>query len=191
MATANAVAAIHAGASAVSVTATGIGERAGNAALEQVVMALRHSLSLDAGIDSHQLPLLCELVSRSSRRPIPVSQPITGAAIFQHESGIHCHGQRRDRRSYEPFAATELSRHSEFVVGRHSGSDSVRAALEHSGVEATRDEASRLLPEIRRRALEFKRPLSPAELVLLYHQQRETFIPPRHDTRRHRSCSTW
>ena len=90
MATANAIAAIQAGAGSVSVTVTGIGERAGNAALEQVVMAIRHSLGKTSGIDSLAIAGLCERVSRAARRAIPPDQPIVGQAIFQHESGIHC-----------------------------------------------------------------------------------------------------
>lgn len=171
MATANAIAAIQGGAGAVSVTATGVGERAGNAALEQVAMAMRHSLGIEPGIESQGLMKLCELVSHAAGRTIPASQPVTGAAAFQHESGIHCHGMLRDHTSYEPFPAAELARHSEFVIGKHSGSDSVVVALAQAGLEATRGEASRMLPEIRRRATAQKRPLRPDELAEIFSQQ--------------------
>ena len=105
MATANTIAAIQAGCGSISVTVAGLGERAGNAALEQVAMAMRHSLGVEPGIDCRALQGLCELVARASARAIPACQPITGEAIFQHESGIHCHSLLKDRQSFEPFSA--------------------------------------------------------------------------------------
>ena len=169
MATANAIAAIQAGASSISATVTGIGERAGNAALEQIAMAMQHSLGLASGIDYRALQSLCELVAAAAARPIPVSQPITGEAIFQHESGIHCHSLLKDRQSYELFPAAELGRVSpDFVIGRHSGSESVLQLLAQLGVTTTRGVANRMLPEIRRRAVLKKSSLSHEELMQIF-----------------------
>jgi homocitrate synthase NifV len=169
MATANAIAAIQAGAGSISATVTGLGERAGNAALEQVVMAMQHSLGLVSGIDCRALHSLCELVARASARSIPVSQPITGEAIFQHESGIHCHSLLKDRQSYEPFSAAELGRVApEFVIGRHSGSESVLQLLSQLGVDTTRAVANRMLPQIRRRSVLNKSSLTHEELIQIF-----------------------
>jgi homocitrate synthase NifV len=169
MATANAIAAIQSGAGSISVTVTGVGERAGNAALEQVAMAMRHSLGRPCGIDSRGLQSLCELVARAVGRAIPVNQPITGEAIFQHESGIHCHSLIKDRQSYELFPAAELGRVTpEFVIGRHSGSESVLQVLSRLGVETTRKIANGMLPEIRERSVRKKSSLSDEELIQIF-----------------------
>lgn len=169
MATANAIAAIQAGCESISVTVAGLGERAGNAALEQVAMAMRHSLGMEPGIDCRALQRLCELVARASARAIPAAQPITGEAIFQHESGIHCRSLIQDRKSFEPFSAAELGRTApDFVIGRHSGSESVLQALSRLGIQTTRSVAQRMLPEIRRRSVGKKSPLSREELLQFF-----------------------
>jgi homocitrate synthase NifV len=169
MATGNAIAAIQAGAGSVSATVTGLGERAGNAALEQVAMAVRYSLRMSCEIDCHAIQSLCELVSRAAVRAIPPSQPVTGQAIFQHESGIHCHSMIKDRQSFEPFSAAELGRiASEFVIGRHSGSESVLQVLSMLGVNTTRSIAHRMLPEIRERSVQKKSALSHEELIQIF-----------------------
>jgi homocitrate synthase NifV len=169
MATANAISAIQAGAASVSVTVTGLGERAGNAALEQVAMAVRHSLGLTSGIDCRAIQSLCELVANAAGRQISASQPITGKAIFQHESGIHCHSLLNDRQSFEPFSAAELGQITpEFVIGRHSGSESVLQVLSQLGVKTTRIVAHRMLPEIRQRSVRNKSALSHEELIQIF-----------------------
>jgi homocitrate synthase NifV len=169
MATANSIAAIQAGAGSVSATVTGLGERAGNAALEQIAMAMRHSLGLTSGIDCRALQTLCERVAMAAGRAIPESQPITGQAIFQHESGIHCHSLLKDRRSFEPFSASELGRVApEFVIGRHSGSESVLQVLLRLGVNTTRSVANEMLPEIRRLSVLNGSALSGEELLQIF-----------------------
>lgn len=168
MATANTVSAIQAGVDAVSVTVNGLGERTGNAALEQVVMALRCSLKTECGIDTRGLRELCALVASASRRPIPVEKPITGTAAFLHESGIHCSGLLRDRATYEPFAAEDVGRvPPDFIIGKHSGSATIIQALARQGIQVDRDTASALLSEVRGCAARKKGPLSPGELVQL------------------------
>ena len=121
MATANAVCAVQAGAEALSVTINGLGERAGNAALEEVVMALMLAGGKKSRIRPGSLLPMCAYVSHASGRPIPAGKPIVGALVFTHESGIHCYAMRRDSRAYEPFSGSLLGRSSEFVAGKHSG----------------------------------------------------------------------
>ncbi len=128
MATANTVTAVQAGAAAVSVTVNGLGERAGNARLEEVAMALSISTRFGHRVRCDRLPPLCEAVSKASRRRIPADKPIVGTDIFSHESGIHCHALLKDAYAYQPFLPESLGRaEMKFVVGKHSG----RAAIDH------------------------------------------------------------
>ena len=169
MATANALAALQSGADSISATVTGVGERAGNAALEQVAIAIRHSLAIECGIDCGALQSLCEMVAQATRRPIPINQPITGEAIFRHESGIHCHSLAKNSKSFEAFCASEVGRPpSEFVIGRHSGSEGVLQVLLRLGVHATRSTATRMLPRIRHHAVLKKSALSDDELMHIF-----------------------
>jgi homocitrate synthase NifV len=169
MGAANALTAIQSGAQVVSVTVNGVGERAGNAALEQVVMAVKHSLGLETGIATTGLRQLCQLVARAERRPIPAGQPITGAAVFSHESGIHCNGMLNDVRTYEPFSAAEVGLEaSTYVIGKHSGSESLRDALARLGITVTRHMASRMLPEVRRLSVRRKSPLRNEDVIRIY-----------------------
>ena len=105
MATANSIAALEAGARAVSGTVNGLGERAGNSALEQLAMALRPHTRFDSRLETNRLLSLCQLVAHAANRPIAPSQPVVGDMVFTHESGIPCHAMRNDKRAYEPFAS--------------------------------------------------------------------------------------
>ena len=150
MATANSLAAVQAGAHSVDVTVNGLGERAGNAPLEEVVMALRLTLKKSCGVDSRRFAAIAAFVARISRRPLPESKPITGAGVFSHESGIHVRGLLADRRAYEPFAAESVGHAgTTIVLGKHSGSAAVRQALAEEGVEVSRSEAAALLAGLR------------------------------------------
>jgi homocitrate synthase NifV len=164
MATANAIAALQAGAAAVSVTVNGLGERAGNTALEEVVMAARLTLRLDCGIAIRKLAALCETVARASGRPLPVSKPICGKAAFQHESGIHCQGLLQARTAFEPFEATEVGQMQAFVVGKHSGGAVIKHVLKNEGVFLSDDVVPALVQRVRLAAARMKRALTPHEL---------------------------
>ena len=165
MAGANTVSAIEGGADAASVTVNGLGERAGNAALEEVVMALRHTLGLECGVAAARLSDLCDLVASSSGRPIHVSKPIAGRDAFRHESGIHTAALLRNAAAYEPFAAADIGRApNPFVIGKHSGSAGVRAVLAGRGVALPATFPAAMLPAIRRRARAKKGSLSLQEL---------------------------
>lgn len=154
MATANTIAALAAGASSVSVTVNGLGERAGNAALEEVIAAANYSLGMTSGIDLTQLPQLCRLVADISNREIPINKPITGEAIFNHESGIHCHGILKDPATYEPFPPNELGRNpSQIVLGKHSGLAALKHILSKSGIEISEDRTRELLAKLRQQTI--------------------------------------
>jgi homocitrate synthase NifV len=123
MATANTVTAAQAGADAVSVTVNGLGERAGNACLEEVAMALNMTTRfLGSRIRCDRLPSLCDAVAVASRRPLPVGKPIVGQDVFSHESGIHCQALLKDPNTYQPFLPESVGRpETTYVIGKHSG----------------------------------------------------------------------
>jgi len=169
MATANAIAALQAGTRCVSVTVNGLGERAGNAALEETVMAARICLRRETGIDSSGLPALSEFVARASGRPLAASKPIVGPAAYLHESGIHCSGLLADRSTFELIHPEDVGlRTSDFVIGKHSGSQGLMAVLAKLNLHIERDEAARLLQIVRARAAAKKGALSEEELKRTY-----------------------
>ncbi|WP_428154260.1 homocitrate synthase/isopropylmalate synthase family protein [Desulfococcus sp.] len=169
MATANAVSAAEAGASALSVTVNGLGERAGNAALEAVAAALIFATGQFCNISTSGLATLSAYVARISGRPLPPDQPVVGRAVFQHESGIHCDGLIKDPRTYQPFPADTVGREAAaFVLGKHSGSRAVRHLLASVGCPVDRAEAQRLLRHIRRHAEGKGLPMSAEDLAALH-----------------------
>jgi homocitrate synthase NifV len=168
MATANTVAAVAGGAGSVDVTVNGLGERAGNASLDEVVMATRLTLGLDSGVNLHSLTLLGRMVADASRRPIPAAKPVTGPASFLHESGIHCAALEKDRDSFELVHPADVGQSTpEFVVGKHSGSWAVMAVLARHGVHLERPVAAQLLDRIREIARREKRALTLDEVLVV------------------------
>ena len=168
MAVGNTIAAIESGSMAASVTVNGLGERAGNAALEEVVMALRVGSKIDCGVDARGLSSLSQLVAQASGRALPFSKPVTGEAAFLHESGIHCAGLMRDRNTYEPFASADIGRTSpDFLIGCHSGSSALAGVCREVGVALQASELEALLKDVRRVSRETKAPLSRGQLTAL------------------------
>lgn len=168
LATANTLAAFRAGATHASTTVNGLGERAGNAALEEVVMGLRHLHGVECGVDSRALPGLSELVAHAAGRPVPAGKCIVGAAVFSHESGIHVDGLLKDRRNYESFDPAELGRSHRIVLGKHSGAAGVRAAFGRLDLQLADETVPPLLERIRNHAMRTKRAPDDAELERLY-----------------------
>lgn len=166
MATANTIAAIRAGVDAVDVTVNGLGERAGNACLDEVVMASRVSLGLDCGIDTQQLVSLAVLVETASGRTLPVNKPITGRSVFLHESGVHVHALLRDRKTYEPFDPESVGQPpSAFVLGKHSGRSALRQILSRQGLSVSHDEEKMLLNLIQKSAASRKGQYDPGRFI--------------------------
>lgn len=164
MAVGNSVAAILGGADCVSVTVNGLGERAGNAPLEEVSAALRHSAGVALPLDFTAFGALSDLVARASGRRLPAQKPVTGPGCFTHESGIHCRGQLADARAYETVSAASVGRTAPaFTIGRHSGSESVRHEAQALGITLSRSRARALLPAIRAVAAQRQRGLSRKE----------------------------
>jgi homocitrate synthase NifV len=147
MATANALSALESGAQSVSVTVNGLGERAGNTALEQIVMALGMHPDLSCAMDATAMVPLGRLVARAAGRVIPPDQPVVGDRVFTHESGIHCNAMFNDARSYEPFEP-QLAGHADrqFVLGTHSGGTAIRHLLRQAGIRISTRQAQNLRP---------------------------------------------
>ncbi len=168
MATANTLAAIKAGARYASVTVNGIGERTGNAPLEEVVMALNHIEGVDLGFDTSRFREISEYVANASSRPIPVSKPIVGSDIFAHESGVHVDGVLQNPRTYEPFPPCEVGLERKILIGKHSGSHAVRYVFEKMGIKLTEKASRDILGMVRIMAENTKRALSDDELREVY-----------------------
>ncbi|WKW49348.1 homocitrate synthase [Rhodomicrobium lacus] len=149
LATANTLAALEAGASAASVTVNGLGERAGNAPLEQIAVALDSLFGQATRIHLPALGHLSELVARCSGREIARAAPIVGKDVFTHESGIHVDGILKSKDCYEALSPRRLGRNHRFVVGKHSGLAGLRHELSYLGLQLTEDEERRLLAAVR------------------------------------------
>ncbi len=144
LAVANSIAALSAGARQVECTINGIGERAGNASLEEIVMALRvreSVLGLTTGIKAEELMRTSRLVSHRTGLMVQANKAIVGANAFAHEAGIHQDGFLKDRQTYEIMdpATVGLSA-SKIVLGRHSGRHGVKSRLEALGYSVTEAE---------------------------------------------------
>jgi homocitrate synthase NifV len=168
MATANTLAAVQGGANHVSVCVLGLGERAGNAALEEVVTALDRIAGRRTNVVPEALGPLADLVAHAARRPIPEGKPIVGGAAFTHESGIHVAGLLKDPETYEALAPERFGRSRRIVLGKHSGGAAVRHALGTLGLAADDDQVYAILQRIRARASATKQGVGPTELAEFY-----------------------
>lgn len=171
LATANTLAAALGGATHLSVTVLGLGERAGNAALEEVAVALALTLGVDTGLDWRRLARLCDEVSRASGRPIPAGKALAGAAAFAHESGIHADGVLKRADTYELLPPERVGRQRSLPLGKHSGRRAVAHRLAGLGVAAVPPDAlAALVAAVRRQALATKRPVEDLNLLDLWRE---------------------
>jgi homocitrate synthase NifV len=169
-ATANALAGIQAGATSVNTTVNGLGERAGNAALEEVVMALKRIYGIKIGIDTCRFKEISEFVVKATGWDVPPWKAIVGKNAFAHESGIHGHGVLQNPSTYEPFTPEDVGQERNLVVGKHSGKHLVTSLLQQQGITLTSEEARSLLEAVRDLSVKLKRNLTPEELFNLASQ---------------------
>ncbi len=138
LATANSLMAVKAGARQVECTVNGIGERAGNAAMEEIVMAInvrRDQFPVYTDIDTTQIYRTSQLVSRLTGMMIARNKPIVGENAFAHESGIHQHGVLAKRETYEIMKPEDIGlKESKIVLGKHSGRHAFKKKLEEMGI---------------------------------------------------------
>ncbi len=172
LATANALAGIKGGASSVNTTVNGLGERAGNAALEEVVMAVKRLYNVDLGIDTRRFLELSQLVAAAAGTNVPPWKAIVGENTFAHESGIHAHGVMQNPITYEPFAPEEVGWERRLVIGKHSGRHLISSLLEENGIFLNPEETQSVLDAVRHQSVLKKRSLTTGELLDLVREQR-------------------
>jgi 2-isopropylmalate synthase len=142
LASANALVGFENGAAQAQVSVNGIGERAGNAAYEEVVMSAESLYGVDSGIDTTRMTELSRVVERASDIDTPGNKPIVGENAFSHESGIHAAGVIENADTFEPGVMTPemVGAQRELVLGKHTGTHSVRERLHEAGFQPTDDE---------------------------------------------------
>lgn len=172
MATANAISALAAGADFADVTVNGLGERAGNAALEEIVAFLARRKR----VDRYNLKCLCFLsryVAKVSRIPVSPKKPVVGKNIFTCESGIHIDGLVKNPSNYEPYDPAEVSLQRKFLIGKKAGTNALRYKLESLGIETQSHLLEQFLMKVKKESSRLKTSLTDEELLHLYSLQSE------------------
>ncbi|MDI9611247.1 MAG: 2-isopropylmalate synthase [Archaeoglobaceae archaeon] len=149
LATVNTVYAVKSGANEFHATINGIGERAGNASLEEVALVLEHLYGLRVGINNEKLYPISKLVEKFTRVVVPPNKPIVGDNAFTHESGIHTSALLKDARTYEPISPEMVGRKRVIVLGKHAGRASVETILKELGYSATKEQMDEILARIK------------------------------------------
>lgn len=167
LATANTLAAISAGASHINTTVNGLGERAGNAPLEELVLALKHLYHIDTGIDLLKIQAISGLVEQASGRPVPWQKSIVGAGVFVHEAGIHVDGLMKDKRNYQALDPLELGRQHQYVLGKHSGKNMLKKSYQDLGIHLEHWQVAPLLQQVRDFSTRYKRSPDAGNLIEL------------------------
>jgi len=168
MAIANAIAGIKAGAIYVNTTINGLGERAGNAAFEEFVMALKYVEGVDMGFNTTLFRNLSEYVARASNRVLPTWKPIVGGNLFVHEIESKVSGIMADPLTYELFKETDVGLKREYVLGKYSGVNATMHKLETLGYKISEEEASELAEIVRNKTVSSKRALFDSEIIDTY-----------------------
>ena len=152
LASANALSGYEAGAAQSQVSVNGIGERAGNAAYEEVVMALESLYDVDTGIETERITELARVVEAKSDIPVPANKPVVGDNAFSHESGIHAAGVIENADTFEPGVMTPemVGATRELVLGKHTGTHSVRERLVDAGFEPTDTEVREVTRRVKK-----------------------------------------
>lgn len=150
LAVANSLNAVEAGASQVHVTINGLGERAGNAALEEVVMALTTRYGLKMNIETQLLVDTSELVSRITGVRMPPNKAIVGENAFAHEAGIHVHGVLQKAETYEPITPEMVGHNRRIVLGKHTGANAIKSKLDEYGIELTDQQFNQVFGQVKK-----------------------------------------
>jgi homocitrate synthase NifV len=168
LATANTLAAIRAGATHASVTVMGLGERAGNAPLEEVAVALKQLHGRETGTVLTELSNVAAVVAAAATRAIPVNKAIVGDHVFTHESGIHVDGLLKDRWTYQAFDPSLVGRAHRIVIGKHSGLAAIAASLSDLSLVTQPDQLRAVLAKVREVAIATKRPVPTETLAAIW-----------------------
>lgn len=162
LATANTLAGVAAGASGAQGSVLGVGERAGNAALEEIALALEIAHGVPTGLDLRVLPKLAAVVSQAAGLPVPVNKPVLGGHAFVHESGLHVDGLLRDPATYEPYPPELIGATRRIVLGKHSGRSCVQSVLDEHGLRLPRERVDELVAHVKAAG----GPVTPEDLVI-------------------------
>ena len=146
----NSITGILAGAKGISTTVNGIGERAGNASLEELIMALKILYGKDLGFKTKYIKELSDLVSKYSGLPIPYNKPVVGNNVFRHESGIHVDAVIEEPLCYEPYIPELVGQKRQLVLGKHSGCRAVRAKLNECELEVSNEELIEIVKRVKK-----------------------------------------
>lgn len=168
LATANTLAAVLGGATHINTTVNGLGERAGNAALEECVLALKHMYGISTGVNSKGVPALSALVEQASGRAVGWQKSIVGQGVFTHEAGIHVDGMMKDARNYQGLDPDELGRHHQLVLGKHSGKHMLIRSYQDIGVDLLPWQVPVLLQQVRNLVTRTKQAPTAADLMRLF-----------------------
>ncbi|WP_409198106.1 homocitrate synthase family protein [Methanobrevibacter acididurans] len=149
LAVTNSIAGLLAGANDVSTTINGIGERAGNASLEELVMSLKLLYGKDLGFKTKIIKELSEMVSKDTGLEVPYNKPVVGKNIFRHESGIHVDAVIEEPLTYEPYLPELVGQKRQLVLGKHSGCRAVKAKLDDCGYNVTKDQLCKIVKRVK------------------------------------------
>ncbi|MEG1981785.1 MAG: 2-isopropylmalate synthase [Clostridia bacterium] len=170
LAVANSIAAVNAGATQVECCINGIGERAGNASLEEIVMALKVKekyLDVTTNIDTKKIYRTCKLVSQITGVSINPTKPIVGANAFAHEAGIHQHGVMNERSTYEIMVPELIGVvQNDMVLGKHSGKHALKTRIEELGYTAPEDSLEDIFESFKKLA-DKKKVIKDADIISL------------------------
>ena len=155
------------GADVVSTTINGLGERAGNTATEEVLMALRLLYGVDLGVDLTKLVGISEMVERLSAAPIQKHKAIVGKHAFSHESGMVVAGVLQCPFVAEAYAPELVGAKREFLIGKKSGAKSIEAKLAQQGLSLPAEDVRMLTEDVKNKAIELKRSLNDSEFYAL------------------------
>jgi homocitrate synthase NifV len=167
MATANTLAAAKAGATHLNTTVNGLGERAGNAPLEEVMVGLAQCYGIRTGLDLREFPALSARVASASGRPVGWQKSVVGEGVFTHEAGIHVDGLIKDPDNYQGFDPHMVGREHRIVLGKHSGRRAVQLVMSRLGRALDESAAESLLAGVRGFVARCKRPPTDGELLQL------------------------
>lgn len=170
LATANTLAAVAAGASHINTTVNGLGERAGNAPLEELVLGLKNLYGIDTGINTADLQSLSKYVEAASGRPVAWQKSIVGDGVFVHEAGVHVDGLMKDKRNYQSLNPEDLGREHLMVLGKHSGSKLLKQKYADLGIDLEPWQAGILLQRVRNYSTQNKCSPDTKTLMMLFHE---------------------
>lgn len=150
LAVANSLSAVEAGAEQIHATINGLGERAGNASLEEVVMALIIDYGVKMNINTRLLVDVSQQVSRITGVKMPPNKAIVGENAFAHEAGIHVHGVLEKAETYEPITPEMVGHTRKIVLGKHTGANAIRSKLNEYGIEVNDEQFSQIFQQVKK-----------------------------------------